>query len=971
MSTSGKSISGKSIIIEQIPSHVKTLEKETSLILFSYFFYYKNHPEWNPKEDLSILRKSEKIEKITWDYHKNSKNHAHLLAYHDSPHSLDYIQVITGQKRLEEINESNLAIALRPDDRIVISRPREIESETSNFEKLRPPHKKQFIENPHTAKELEKVKLTNYKLGALVNKYFDEGLTLRDRAIEEVESRDEEINRLHYSLQKSQDEIKQLTEKLRVKEEQISQFDIEKLKLEQLLLEQRTDQLELQKNNDNSLALLEQTSQVNLEHNNLIKILEARNLHLENESRKNLLEKQAELSNRHDEICVLRRNLQEIEIEKQKNERQNSTQIIEQKYLQDQIKILREQIQTYQEQIKKLEGTVYTLQSQIITQEEYLKKESIETQDQFKTLQEQNARKQEQLIDDLRKNYDLQFNKQINEKTEEFNIVEQRLIKEKEQLEETIAKIQDILNQKEQYIENLKSSINNLKQIHQQEMTTLTITKDRTNGQETKILKEEINLLRQELGNNRDQMRNLEAMIKGIIEHQESQTNSQRRRKPPSRPDRNQFTSTPHGNPDDDDPDDSDNDDDENPHNRDNYQYRPRRVPRTHDLLPSQNAPAKETIDIVPIFTGDTAEGAVNISEWITKVDRARRWTKPNQHSLLLEKILTMKIKGRAQSCISNVDIYTYDQLKDVLIKRVNPTKSSLLLMNEITACIHNQGTIQEHNIKFRRNYTSWLNAKRLELKQAHQTDEAISIFLQISDKDIIQTYMQNLKEDTRAYLRTKDIYSLAQAEATAQEHEDLKRSIQRQRGMFRENPNERKSGNTPFYHEKTRNSQPHGKGKFFSLHKPKVHHTKYEENESQEDEDETIEENREHMTEQEQRYRNDIRQFHLDSISTIDQMKEAFEYVMVMNHPDRKCNHCKRPGHTELYCNQKKKDNDIPSPFNKVDPKKKCTQKGNQNFRRNHNQKRPPQQKVNTAIQEQGNTSDEENIYDESTSQQ
>ncbi|KAG7196798.1 hypothetical protein KM043_018764 [Ampulex compressa] len=729
-----------------------------------------------------------------------------------SPHSLDYIQVITGQKRLEEINESNLAIALRPDDRIVNSRPREIESETSSFEKLRPPHKKQSIENPHVAKELEKVKITNYKLGALVNKYFDEGLTLRDEAIEEVESRDEEINRLHYSLQESQDEKKQLTEKLRVKEEQIYQFNIEKLKLEQLLLEQRTEQLELQKNNDNSLALLEQTSKVNLKHNNLIKILEARNLHLENESRKNLLEKQAELSSRHDEICVLRRNLREIEIEKEKNERQNSTQIIEQKYLQDQIKILRQQIQTYQEQIK---------------------------------------------------NHD--------EKNNRESRVTNKLSKKKK--------------------------------------TTVAI--------------------------------------------------------------RLEFTSTPHGNPDDDDPDDSDNDDDENPHNRENFQYRSQRVPRNHDLLPSQNAPAKETIDIVPIFTRDTAEGAVNISEWITKVDKARRWTKPNQHGLLLEKILTMKIKGRAQSCISNVDIYMYDQLKDVLVKRVNPTKSSLLLMNEITACIHNQRTIQEHNIKFRRTYTSWLNAKRLELKQAHQTDEAISIFLQISDKDIIQTYMQNLKEDTRAYLRTKDIYSLAQAEATAQEHEDLKRSIQRQRGMFRENPNERKSRNTPFYHEKTRNSQPHEKGKFFSLHKPKVHHTKYEENESQEDEDETIEENREHMTEQEQQYRNDIRQFNLDSISTIDQMKEAFEYVMVMKHPDRKCNHCKRPGHTELYCNQKKKDNDIPSPFNKVDPKKKYTQKGNQNFRRTHNQKRPPQQKVNTANQEQENTSDEENIYDESTSQQ
>ncbi|KAG7199939.1 hypothetical protein KM043_014375 [Ampulex compressa] len=473
-------------------------------------------------------------------------------------------------------------------------------------------------------------------------------------------------------------------------------------------------------------------------------------------------------------------------------------------------------------------------------------------------------------------------------------------------------------------------------------MTTLTITKDRTNGQETEILKEESKRLRQELENRRDQMRNLEAMMKRIIENQESQTNSQRGRRPPSRSDRNQFTSIPpYGNPDDDDSNDSDNDDDENPHNSENYQYRPRRVPRTHDLLPSENAPAKETIDIVPIFTGDTAEGAVNISEWTTKVDRARRWTKPSQHGLLLKKILTMKIKGRAQSCISNVDIYTYDQFKDVLVKRVKqPTKSSLLLMTEMTACIHNRGTIQEHNTKFRGIYTSWLNAKRFELKQAHQTDEAISIFLQISDKDIIQIYLQNLKEDTRAYLRTKDIYSLAQAEATAQEHEDYKRNIQRQREMFRENPSERKSGNTPFYHEKTRNSQPRGKGKFFSLHKPKVRYTMYEEDESQEDEDETIGENQEHMTEEEQQYRNDIRQFDLDSISTFDQMKEVFEYVMVMNHPDRKCNYCKRPGHTELYCNQKKKGKNIPSPFNKIDPKKKYTQKGNQNFRRTHNQK-------------------------------
>ncbi|KAG7201067.1 hypothetical protein KM043_017611 [Ampulex compressa] len=436
-------------------------------------------------------------------------------------------------------------------------------------------------------------------------------------------------------------------------------------------------------------------------------------------------------------------------------------------------------------------------------------------------------------------------------------------------------------------------------------MTTLTITKDRTNRQETEILKEENNQLRQELENSRDHIRHLEAMTKRIIENQKSRTNSERGKKPLLRPieiNSHQYhhmeiqTMTT--------PMTATTTTMKIPHDKRNYQYRPQRVPRTHDLLPNQNAPAKETIDIVPIFTGDTGEEAVNISEWTTKVDRARRWTKPNQHGLLLEKILTMKIKERAQSCISHVDIYTYDQLKDVLVKRVNLTKSSLLLMNEMTACIHNQETIQERNTKFRRIYTSWLNAKRLELKQAHQTDEAISIFLQISDKDIIQTYLQNLKEDTRAYLRTKDIFSLAQAEATAQEHEDLKRSIQRQRGMFRENPNERKSGNTPFHHEKTRNSQPRGKGKFFSLHKPKVHYTKYEENESQEDEDETIEENQKHMTEVERQYRNDIRQFDLDSKSTIDQKKEAFEYAMVLNHPDRKCNYCKRLGHTKLYCN-------------------------------------------------------------------
>lgn len=1003
MSIAGNSVSGRSIVIDEIPSHVKKLKKEISRILFSYFLYYKNHPEWEPKEDLYALRKTEQIEKITWNFHKDPRNHPLLLAYHDIPHSLNHVLVTIGKKNIEEIEEQDLAIALRPENQIAIPKTRELESETSSLNELRPPRKRQSTENPILARNLEEATVTNSQLTLLVNKYFDEGLTLKGKAIEEVKLRDTEIEQLQHALQESKNKIRPLTEKISLQGQQISQFNIERLEFERTQLELRSELVHVQKNNNNNLALVERIGQANLEQNDLIKTLEIRNLDLENEFEKTLQKKQIEFSAKCDEINELRRDLQETQTEKQQLEREKSNQVIKQKYLQDQVEIIKQEAQGYREHIETLESTNIALQSQIIAQKQYLEKETSETQDQFKALQEQNAYRQEQVIKEIKRNYDVQFDRQLKEKIREFQKTEEKLIKEKQQfgeqtrlefqqnresilrdynvekerLENTILELRATVEQKEQHIKKLNSGIDDLKRIHRQEMNTLTITKDQqdqTNEYEMQILKTENTQLQQDLQTVKDQMKNLETMMRQLIQRQESQPTSsqpdkrpsQDNRRPPNRSNRNRLNAPPPGNPDDDDPDDDDEDAESQPNIRGNYAYRPQRMP--HDLLPNQTAPAKETIDIVPIFTGDVGEGAVNISEWTTKVDRARHWTMPEQHGLLLEKILTMKIKGRAQSCISNVDIYTYDQLKDVLIKRVNPVKSSLLLMNELTACIHTQGTIQEHNTRFRRIYISWLNAKRLELKQAHQTDESITIYLQISDKDIIQTYLQSLKEDTRAYLRTKDIYSLAQAEATAREHEDFKRSIQRQRGMFHEPQPQRRPEKPRFNHEKSRfSNKPQENRKFFSMNKPNVHHTEYNECDSHDEE-----EGQESMTEEERQYQNDIQEFDLDSINTTSQMKKALEYIMVMNHPDRKCTYCKRPGHTELYCNQKKKDQGIPSPFNKgTNQKKKPTQKGNQNFRHNPHRKKPPQQEVNTTNEEQESTSDDESVHDESTSPQ
>lgn len=989
MSTLAKSISGISIIIEEIPNHVKNLKKDISCILFSYFLYQSHHPEWKPKEDLNAIRKSTEIQQITWKFHKDPKNHPSLLAYHGEPYSLDYILVITGKKDIEEIPKQDLAIALRPENQIAIhERRKESGSETSSVRALKPAHKKISIDNPETLKELERARYTNSQLSVLVNKYVDEGIALKDKAIEEVKSRDIGIERLQNDLRNAEERIRLLIENIRVQRQQISHLDTEKLELEKSHLDLKTERAALSKSNITNLELIERVSQTNSEQNNLIKTLENRNSHLENQLSVTLQEKQEIISKRQDEIHQLRHNIQEIQIEKQKLEREILKQTTEQKYLQNQIEKIQGSSLKYQQQIETLEKTNFALQSQIIAQKEYLAKESIETQDQFKALQEQNSQKQEQLINEIKRNYDIQFDKQLGEKIQQLQKTEGNLkseklqfeeqirlefqqtkeidlqthIREKEYLGNTIKRLEDTLTQKDQNIENLNSQINNLRKIHEQEMTTINITKDQMDKLEIETLKAENSELRQDLQNMNDQMRNLEATVKQMARQQTSPPCSL----PPNR-DRNPHNppnGPPAGDPDDDYPDDDE--DDNQPDDRGNYPGRPRRVPIPHDFLPNQNAPAKETIDIVPIFTGDTKDGAVNISEWTTKVDRARHWTKPEQHGLLLEKILTMKIKGRAQSCISNVDIYTYDQLKDVLVKRVNPLKSSLLLMNEMTACVHTNGTIQEHNTKFRRIYTSWLNAKRLELKQGHQTDEAISIYLQISDKDIIQTYLQNLREDTRAYLRTKDIYSLAQAEATAREHEDFKRSIQKQRGMFNEMQNQRRPEKSKFNREKSYGNKSEEKKKFFSMNKPNVHNTQHDEYDS----DEEKEEEEESATAEEQQYQHDIRKFDLDSINTTDQMKEALEYVMVMNHPDRQCNYCKQRGHTELYCNQKKKDRSIPSPFNKS-TQKKAVQKERKNFRKGTNQKRPPQPKVNTSQEEPDTTSDDESAHEESTSQQ
>lgn len=913
MSRSEKSISGRSIIIEEIPKHVKELQREVSRILFSYFFHYQNNPDWNPKIDLATFKKTEHIKHVDWEYHKNPKNHAHLLAYHGSVFARGYIEVIIGKKSIEE---QNLAIALLPENRITALNPRELDSETSSSRERKPPRKKQSIENSKTLNELERAKQTNTQLASLVNKYVDEGLTLKDRAIEEVRYRDTGIKQL---------------------------------------------------------------SQANAEQKRLIQTLENRNLHVENQFSKTLHEANVEIAKKRDEIHELSQILKVSDSE-------ISKQAIELKHLRDQLNAVNIQIQTDQEKIKTLENTNFSLQSQVITQQEYLDKESIETQDQFKSLQEQNAERQKQLLIDIKQNYDAQFDKQLEEKVQEFKRTEdkfksqlqQAYSRETELLQKTIADSQIVLQQKDQQIRDLQTEINNLKQIHQQEMTTRTMTESRTNNYETMTLREENSELRAELDQARNQMGKIEVMMQKLLQRQEFQQNPSRHREsqrdhyrgPPDPRNRGQNNPPPGGDPEDDDPDDFDDDAGSQRNNRRDDPFRPRREFPPQDLLPNENAAAKETIDIVPTFTGDTAEGAVNISEWISKVDRARHWTKPCQHGLLLEKILTMKVKGRAQSCISNVEISTYDQLKDVLVKRVNPMKSSLLLMNEMTACIHTHGTIQEHNIRFRKIYTSWLNAKRLELKQAHQTDEAITIYLQISDKDVIQTYLQNLKEDTRAYLRTKDIYSLALAETTAQEHEDFKRSIQRQRGMFHDSCHQQKPDKSKSSREQSRTDNKHEKRSFFSMNKPNVHHTKRA---SSDEEDEE-----QPMTEEEKQYQTDILRFNFDSINTVDEIREALEYVTVMNHPDRQCNYCNRTGHTEMYCNQKKKDKGIPSPFNKkhAQKKNKNAQKENQNFRKNQNQKRPPQQKVNeqkvnVTNEERENTSDDERSCDESASQQ